>query len=896
MRSGLNCIWSRFFPPTLYFYRFILKCVIVIKQYILIALWLWCAAAFAQKQPLTYFLPDITYDKNIPTPESYFGHQIGEWHLSHDQLLGYMKVLAAASPRAKLIEHGRSYENRPLIHLVITSEKNQKALEDIKSQHVALTNPAKSSSVDINKVPAVLYQGYSIHGNEPSGGNAAPLVAYYLLAGKNRDIDRLLDEVVIIFDPCFNPDGFNRFASWVNTHKNKNLTANPADREYNEPWPRGRSNHYWFDLNRDWLPAQLPESQGRVRIFHEWKPNVLTDHHEMGTNATFFFMPGVPSRVHPLTPKMNQDLTERIGNYHAEALDAIGSLYYSKEGYDDFYYGKGSTYPDANGCIGILFEQGSSRGHVQESENGELTFAFTIRNQVATSLSTHKAVREMKKDLLTFQRDFYTSGLEEARNDNRKAYIFGEPTDRARTAAFVEILQRHQIEVYQLAKSVSAGGHQFAKGEAFVVPLEQAQYRLIHGIFEHRTAFEDSIFYDISGWTYPMAFNLAYAALEKRAFDDDLLGAKLTNTASLTETPTPEFSEYAYLMEWNEYFAPKALNYLLNQGLRLKVASQPFAIDKRSYRPGTVMLPVAGQNKTPEQIHGLVTLASQMAGVRFYDMDTGLTPTGIDLGSGDFRPLKLPEVLLLVGEGVQSTDAGEIWHLLDQRYDMKVAKVETGTANRISLNRYNVIIMPSGNYGALSGDKLKEWVSNGGTLITYQEAVQWARNAGLAFVELRRDKSEDQSTPQARRPYGQLSDDRGALRTSGAVFENLLDISHPLGYGYIRERLPVFRNNNLYFEPARNAYATPLVYTANPLLSGYLNARHNEQIRNSAGAIVSAVGQGRVVSFADNTNLRAFWYGTNKLLANAIFFGHTISGEASERALPKPPATGGREE
>jgi len=849
---------------------------------------LWAAvAAFAQKQPLTYFLPDIPYDKNLPTPEAYLGYQIGEWHVSHDQLLGYMKTLAAASPKAKLVEHGRTFENRPLIHLIITSEKNHKSLDDLKAQHVALSNPSKSAGVDLAKVPAVLYQGYTIHGNEPSGSNAAMLTAYYLLAGKNKDLDRLLEDVIIIFDPCFNPDGMNRFASWVNTHRNKNLSSDPTDREFNEPWPRGRSNHYWFDLNRDWLPAQLPESQGRVRIFHEWKPNVLTDHHEMGSNTTFFFMPGVPSRVHPLTPKLNQELTERIGNYHAEALDGIGSLYFTKEGYDDFYYGKGSTYPDANGCVGILFEQASSRGHVQQTENGDLTFAFTIRNQVTASLSTHKAVREMKKDLLSYQRNFYTSALEEARNDQRKAYIFGEPADRARTAAFIEILRKHQIEVYTLKKDATAAGHQFTAGQAYIVPLDQPQYRLIHGIFETRTAFEDSIFYDISGWTYPLAFNLQYAALEKRAFDDDLIGDKIAGPGLTLETPAPEFSEYAYLMEWTEYYAPKALNYLLQQGLRMKVASTGFSMDNRAYPPGTILLPVVGQNKTPEQIHGLITIASQIGGVRFYDMDTGLTPIGIDLGSDDFRLLKTPEVLLLVGEGVRSTDAGEIWHLLDQRYDMRVTKVEMTALGRVDLNKYTAVIMAGGNYGSITGaDRLKDWVNQGGTIVAYQEAVQWLRNNGLAFVEFRQEKASE--TAPARRPYVKREEDRGALQTSGAIFENLLDTGHPIGYGYTRDKMPVFRSGNLYFEPAKNPYATPLLYTPNPLMSGYLNSRYAERVRGSAGAVVSAVGRGRVISFADNTQFRAFWFGANKLLANAIFFGHTIHPDASERSLPKP--------
>ncbi len=843
--------------------------------------------ATAQKLPLTYYLPDIPYDKNIPTPESYFGFQIGEWHLSHDQLLGYMRTLAATSPKAKLVEHGRTYENRPLIHLIITSEKNHKTLDDLKNQHAALSNPVKSASIDINKVPAVLYQGFSIHGNEPSGGNAAPLVAYYLLAGKSKDIDRLLDENIILFDPCFNPDGFHRFAAWVNAHKNKNLATDPADREFNEPWPRGRSNHYWFDLNRDWLAAQLLESQGRVRVFQEWKPNILTDHHEMGSNSTFFFMPGVPTRVHPLTPSLNQQLTERIGDFHAEALDAIGSLYFTKEGYDDFYLGKGSTYPDANGGIGILFEQGSSRGHLQETENGELSFAFTIRNQVATALSTHRALRELKKDLLNYQRDFYISAMEEARNDSRKAYVFGEPHDRARLSAFVEMLRRHQIEVYQLNQPVSAGGHSFSPGSAYVVPLDQPQYRLIHGIFETRTSFEDSIFYDISTWTMPYAFNIPFAVLEKRTFDADQLGPKVAGAGIPVETPTPEFSEYAYLMEWNEYFAPKALYYLLKQGLRLKVAHAPFSIGKRNYAAGTVLLPVAGQGKTPEQIHELVTTASQIASVSFYDMDTGLTPSGIDLGSGDFRPLRLPKVLLVVGEGVRSTDAGEIWHLLDQRYDMRVTKVEASALGRANLDGYNTIILPGGNYGGLgNADRLKDWLHKGGVLITYGEAAQWARSNGLAFVETRRDKAEEQSAAQPRRPYERLNEDRGALQTPGSIFENLLDLSHPLGFGYTRERLPVFREGNFYMEPARNAYATPLVYANNPLLSGYFHSRYQDRARGAAGIVVSALGRGRTISFSDNTNFRAFWYGTNKLLANAIFFGHTIHQEATERSAP----------
>ena len=494
-------------------------------------------AARAQ-QDLTYYLPDIKYDASVPTPKAFFGHQIGEWHLSHDKLVHYMQALAKASPRVTLAEYARSYEERPLLYLTITSTDNHARLEDIRQAHIALSKPNASAKLAEGQ-PVVLYQGFSIHGNEASGGNAAPLVAYYLAAGQSEEVQRTLDEAVILLDPCFNPDGFHRFSTWANMHKNEALTSDPQDREYHETWPGGRTNHYWFDLNRDWLLVQHPESQGRIRLFHDWKPNVLTDHHEMGSNATFFFMPGIPSRTNPITPPLNQELTGRIGNFHAEALDEIGSLYYTKESYDDFYYGKGSTYPDANGCIGILFEQASSRGHVQETENGQLTFPFTIRNQVRTALSTQKAGLSLRPELLEYQRNFYREALEQARKDRRKGYVFGEPADSVRLAAFVELLRRHDIEIYELNETVEADGQRFEPGSAYVVPTEQTQYRLIRGMFETMTTFPDSVFYDVSSWTLPLAFGLPYAELRSGQFKPQLLGDAVRGLGSAPSYPCP---------------------------------------------------------------------------------------------------------------------------------------------------------------------------------------------------------------------------------------------------------------------------------------------------------------------------------------------------------------------
>ena len=470
-------------------------------------LFLTITSSFAQtgKVDMSYYLPqDVSYNKAIPTPESVIGFVPGEWHVSHDKLSEYMRTLAVASDRITIENRGTTFEGRPILLLTITSPANHNRIEDIRKEHVKLTESG-SASLSTSNMPIVVYQGLSIHGNEPSGANAGLVAAYYLAAAQGAKIDALLENTVILFDPSFNPDGLQRFAYWANTNKSININADPQDREYSEVWPGGRTNHYWFDMNRDWLPVQLPESRARIKTFHHWYPNILTDHHEMGSNATFFFQPGIQSRTHPLTPKLNQELTKKIGNYHAKALDKIGSLYYTEESFDDFYYGKGSTFPDINGGIGILFEQASSRGHAQETDNGLLEFPFTIRNQFTAILSTLEAAQGMRTELLDYQKDFFNKARSESKGG---AYAFGSEKDAASAYHLAEILKRHKVEIHEVSNSFRESGKEYKKGYSYIVPKNQRQSRLVKAMFEKRTKFQDSLFYDISAWSFPLAFGL----------------------------------------------------------------------------------------------------------------------------------------------------------------------------------------------------------------------------------------------------------------------------------------------------------------------------------------------------------------------------------------------------
>ena len=444
---------------------------------------------------LDYFLPkNISYNQDIPTPASVIDHEIGDWHITHDKLVQYMYALAESSDRISIENRGRTFEGRPLLLLYISAPNNLSNLEKIRENHIALTENG-SDNIEVTKMPIVVYQGFSIHGNEPSGSNAALAVAYYLAAAQGSEIENLLNETVILFDPSYNPDGLQRFAYWANINKSKNINPDPNDREYSEIWPGGRTNHYWFDMNRDWLPVQLPESQARINTFHNWYPNILTDHHEMGTNSTFFFQPGIPSRTNPLTPSKNQEITEAIGKFHAKALNKIGSFYYSKESFDDFYYGKGSTFPDINGGIGILFEQASSRGHAQESDNGILTFPFTIRNQFTAALSTLEAALSMRIELLNYQKSFYANARKEAKNSG--VIVFGDEKDATKVNQLAKILKLHKIEYYELKSNFSKNGKNYKKGYSYVIPKDQKQHRLINAMFQKRTTFQDSLGVDV---------------------------------------------------------------------------------------------------------------------------------------------------------------------------------------------------------------------------------------------------------------------------------------------------------------------------------------------------------------------------------------------------------------
>ena len=831
-----------------------------------------------------YYLPSgATYDETVPTPKDHLGFQIGERHLLHHQLVDYMQVLADSSDRVSIREYARSYGDRPLVLLTITSPRNRRRIDRISEQHRKLADPQTSDGVDLETLPAVINMGYSVHGNEPSASNVSPLVAYHLAAAQGDEIDDLLDQVVVLLDPCLNPDGFDRFAHWANNHRGEVLNGSPDHREHREGWPSGRTNYYWFDLNRDWLPAQHPESQGRLKIARRWLPNVVLDFHEMGGNSTFFFQPGVPKRTNPLTPQRNVALTNQIGAYHAKALDEIRSLYYTQERFDDFYMGKGSTYPDLHGGVGILFEQASSRGHVADTDNGTLTFPFTIRNQFRTSLSSLDAVLTLRSDLLEYKRSFYQDALALARAGKVAGYVVSAPGDPARLRDFLTILDRHGIRFSPLSEDLAVDQFKYQAERDVFIPTQQPEYRFLADLFARRTKFEENIFYDVSTWTLPLAFDLQYSALTTAPT------ASADDSSSLTEIPaadTLEFSDddVGYLIDWRSRYAPRTLYRLLDAEIRATVSEVPFEIEddagRTEFGAGTVFVPISHQEEQLETIRSVLADVPRGDQTRIAPVRSSMTEVGADLGSSRFRTLTKPKILLVVGHGASTYEAGEVWHLLDQRFGVPVTLVDAHRLDDADLSKSNVLVMVSGSYGdvtdsAVSG--IKQWLADGGTLIAVGSSINWLDRQQIVDVEFRRSPSDAEPQEPLRIPYADAADTAAFKLIKGAIFETHVDRTHPLGFGITDDRLPVFRSNSVMLEPAKNPYSTPVLYTDEPLLSGYVSGDNLDLLRGSASVVVQKSGRGRVILMADNPNFRAFWYGTNRLFLNAVFFGSVVS-------------------
>lgn len=821
------------------------------------------------------------FNKKITLPSDSLGFEIGQRHVRHDQLKNYFYQLAQDSERINITSMGKTPQQRDQLLVTISSPENLANLSSILSERDILSQRKKQLEKQrSDSAPLVIWLGYSVHGDEISGANAAMIVAYYLAASTDEKLTEMLANTVIVIEPSINPDGMDRFVNWVSTYRNSSNNSDANHIEHHQSWVTGRTNHFWFDLNRDWLLLSQQESQHRLKYFHQYQPHVVGDFHEMGHNSSYFFQPGIQSRTHPLTPKRNVELTATLAKFHASALDKQNRLYYSEENFDDFYYGKGSTYPDINGSIGILFEQASARGMQQDTINGLLTLEFSIENHVTTSLSTIHGAWKNKEKLKQYRSDFYQQSKKLAKNEDFSGYLLHESKDNFRLNALLSKLTQHKIQVFPLTANFEFEDREYQKGSSYYVPLAQPQFRLIQALFNQQTHFKDNTFYDVSGWTMPLAMNIESIQV-KRTRRLKVAKQAWNNPAGFNKNNENK-SAYGYIFEWHHFLAPKLLNSLLSRNIKAKVSTKPFSSfingETKHFKTGSIIIPAGIQENEKWQEH--LISASNRAGIKLSSISTGLTMKGVDIGSSSLKPISKAKTLLLGGAGISQYEAGEVRFYLDETLNIPLSIIDHNQLRQFDLSPYSHLILVDGDYQHVAdhtAKQIKAWVKKGGVVISQKRAALWLAKQEILQARFVTQEQINQLFDHENLSYQDKNELASRKRIAGAIFQVTLDTTHPLAYGYQQSLLPMFRNSNLIMEHPQKPFVTIAKYTPSPLLSGYTDKNLVNRLAHNAAIIAHNLGKGRVIATTEVLTFRGYWHGSAKLLANSLFFSKAFS-------------------
>lgn len=830
----------------------------------------------AQAENLDYYLVNgVNYDQSVLKPDAFFGYGLGDQPLRHDRLVTYLQQVAGASERMTVETIGYSHEGRPILFLTISSPENLARIETIRQEHLATV----AGKVPSEQQPVVTWINYGVHGAEASGMDSVVPTVYHLAAAQDDKTKAILSDSVIVITAVFNPDGHARRASWVTSYGSKMLATNPIHDIHSTIWPGARTNHYWFDLNRQWLLQTQPESRAWLSKWHQWKPNVSADMHEMGANSTYYFHPGVPTRKYPLIPDEGRALLDEISSYHTRYFDQEQKLYFAEEGFDNFYIGKGSTYPQINGGLGILFEAGAQMGIARESDQGLKTYSNNIRNHMRTSLTTLDGAAGMRRKLLQYQHKFFENARDLAAADDVKGYIFASPEDPVRQAKFIDILNRHSINFHEVMVNTSVDDTVYPAG-SYYVSLKQRQYRMIKASFNRITEFPDKVFYDVSGWTLPLAYGMMYDEVKSNKLDKELTEKPdgSPNPPSIVPDPSasvPDKAPYAYVFRNSDYYAPRAINRLLSKGVLVRVGLSPLTLPTTrgniKLDRGVLIVPFENQPLDDDALYDIMKKIAKEDKITVHAAISGrsLEP-GSDLGGrGSVRDLKAPKPLMIIGPGVSSYDAGEVWHQLDYRMNINLTMVRRDRMAAIDWHKFTHLIMVGGRspFRQDSLENLKNWVRAGGTVIASRQNAAWAAENLLDLTPEKPAIAENE-----RLSYDQKTQRDAKDIIGGAIFENDLDLTHPLAFGYRRNRVASHRNTTIKLPLPLDPYARVGVYTDSPLLAGYASAEKVENLKNSPSILANRYGQGSVILFVDNPNFRATYLGMEKLFLNALFF------------------------
>jgi hypothetical protein len=854
------------------------------------------------------------FDPKIPTPKQIINYDLGEKYTSHSKIEKYIFALQSAAPeRIKVFPYGETYEGRTLYLVAISSQENIGKLEKIKSNIQKLSDPRTTSESEadgiIKSSPAIAWLSYGVHGNEASGPEAALNVMFQLIARTDEEIKFLMQNTVVVLDPLLNPDGHERYVNFQITRAGIKPIDDRSAAEHSEDWPSGRSNHYFFDLNRDWAWLTQRETQARIKAYQEWKPQVHADYHEMGYNSSYFFFPSFKP-VNKNIPKNTVEWGEIYGRANAAAFDAKGWSYWSGEVFDLFYPGFGDSWPSLNGAVGMTYEQAGQVGvRVKRNDETILTLKDRLEHHAATSFATIKATADNREKRLRDFYNFFKDAIEEGKKGPVKAFIVDPAKDPAKAGKMVGLLQRQGVEVSCAIKEFSLDGLStyFQKKEvskkfpagSYIISLDQPAKHLIMTLMEEEPAMSDTFFYDISTWALPVAYGVETHWTGKAI---QMPTEKIQTLMPINGSIIGEKALYAYVFKWNSSDAIKTLIWLLQNDYKAHVAMKEFTIGEEKFGRGSIIIPISGN---PKDLHERIHTLAETYHINIYAAKSGYTEKGIDLGSDRAVRLKKPKIIVVTNAPVSSESFGAIWSMFDNQYGIDFVPMKLDRLRSVDLHDYTALIFPDdwGNgYGYKSQldsnavQKIKTWISGGGTFIGIEGGAAFASASigKIASVKIKEKKKGDEKKEEKKddkkdvKKDDKLSDEELEKRMTveerehkqrleyipGTMMRVKLDNSHPLGFGY-DSIISALKTGNTMYELSSNGYNVG-IYTKQPRLSGYMSKENEKMVEDTPFLIHEQLGSGNIILFADDPNFRLFLENLNKIFLNSILLMPSI--------------------
>lgn len=811
----------------------------------------------------------------LKSPAEFLGYELGEQWTPHYRVHDYFHHVVENSDMATVTKYGTTYEGRVLYYATVTSPENMQRIDEIRTNNLKRVGFVDGEPT-ADKTP-IVWLSYNVHGNETSSSEAAINTIYELITEKST----WLQDVVVVMDPMINPDGRDRYVYWNKSVTGSEVNVNPESREHSEPWPGGRTNHYYFDLNRDWAWQTQIETQHRIEAYLSWMPHVHVDFHEQGYNSPYYFAPAAEP-FHTAITDWQREYQTMIGKNHAKYFDQENWLYFTREVFDLFYPSYGDTWPTFNGAIGMTYEQaGHSRGGlgVRTAEGDTLTLLDRLTHHSTTGLSTVEITAQNKEKVVDEFAEYFKQTRENGAGEY-KTFVVKKSSNPDKVASLLQYLIKQNIEFGQASSNSRMEGYDFSSGEIGRINIEEGDYvistfqpqgMLVRVLFEPKPELVDSVTYDITAWESHYAFGLDGFAVKGNVTQKPVSNSTISTVSASLNKP------YAYLAKWNSLNDLKYLAALLKRGINARYAEKPFTMDGNKYDAGTLIITRNGNEKQGDEFDAIVKKTADELGRVLTPVATGFVTSGKDFGSSSVKFVSAPKVGLIAGDGTSSNMVGHIWHYFDQQINYPVNLINRDDIRSIDWNEYDVMVMPSGSYQETFNDNglsdLKEWIRNGGTLIAMEGANGFL--AGKEGFNLKRKSSDDEDEKKEENPndklkkYGDSGRSFASRLNAGSIFELAMDNTHPLAFGYSEKymSLKLGSSGYEYLENGWNVGAAK----KDAHRSGFIGSDAKKTLENTLSFGVQNMGRGKVVYMIDNPLYRGFWHNGKLLFGNAVF-------------------------